>query len=157
MIVTFLRFEYDDGSGIYRGNGSRDWYDLSNDDWDGELHPVPHEDELIMKEVIKRRHAGLTQEEIENDPYWENRDIFDLFLNWDHHFGFKDKEQATRWMFGGRLFRALHDSEVRIAEYDIEEEHLIVGDTQVIFDSKKVLRKEQHNILEYFGINNASF
>ena len=106
--MKVYRIENIDGIGPYTG-------DLNCDNFEphwflGVDHPAPEED-LLLKEWFDDNYA-----DVEN-----------------HKFGFVSIEQLKEWFHEDRYFKAFHDHEFYLAEYEISEDLVHVGTKQVMF------------------------
>ena len=132
------RIESSVGSGMYYA-GNAQWILDSEDTY--EKHPSPKRDSLLAPILIKK---GL---------YCE---VFDNLICDEYKFGFDSIEQLRRWIYEDRWLVALHEHEMMIAEYELPDEDVLVGHTQVMFKRQDKYDKEQFNILHYFNLEETT-
>lgn len=126
-LVEIFRFEDECGTGMYYTNTN------ANDvfEWDTVNHPVPNEDSLLMSNLSEKT-GSCSIKKI-------------------HKFGFSSMEQLRRWLYQDQWLIGLNRIGIKLAIYLCDEDSVVVGHTQSIFDD--YLKKDQYNILEYFGLN----
>lgn len=107
-----------------------------------EKHPSPKRDSLLAPILINK---GL---------YYV---ISDLLCCDDYMFGFDSIEQLRRWIYEDRWLVALHEHDMVIAEYELPDEDVLVGHTQVMFKRQDKYDKEQFDILNYFNLKETNF
>ncbi len=101
-----LRFETDDGCGVYSGASSANFY------VDSERHPLPEFD------------AGLA-------PWWNcsGDDTVCRYL-----FGFATLEQARAWFYNGECLQAIQHEGCKLVVYAVPGADVIVGYSQTVFN-----------------------
>lgn len=132
---TLYRIESGLGYGMYDSGPAQHIFD--NDDAH-EKHPSPKRDSLLSPILVEK---GLY-----SGHKW------DYLACSAYKFGFDSIEQLRRWIYEDRWLVALHEHGMRIAEYTIPDEHVLVGHTQVMFWQHANYTKEQFNILHYFNL-----
>lgn len=126
--MRFFRLETMDGDGIYRSYRQQEsyWSMCCTGIYDPHRHILPQEDHSLMDAI---------------------RDSEYLIPNL--HFGFLNKDQYFDWVYNPEWRTAFHDHGVYLSEYEIPDECLFVGDTQVCFIKEKATLIERHSPLVY--------
>lgn len=89
-------------------------------------HPSPTKDKLITEKVH--------------------------YLDDDHYFGFKDVAQYVEWFQTPEVRKAvLTNGRIVLVCYTVPDKYVIVGESQVIFNIKHVIEREE--LSEDFAIN----
>lgn len=79
-------------------------------------HPLPNNDSLYLK---NRREKGF-----DHVPY-------------DHNFGFESLKQLKAWIYNNEMVQILIEMNFELLEIEIEEKFVILGNTQLSFESDK--------------------
>lgn len=130
--MLVYRIEDQEGGGLYRGDNSG-----SNPlRYDEDRHPVPQNDSLLT-------YNG--QEKMLRDDVPEFYTFSGWFENEGFIFGFANTDQLRSWIYNDEWLVKMERRGFRLAVFDIENEHVIVGNTQAIF------KRDRAKDVAFFG------
>ncbi len=133
--MRVLRLETEDGFGPYIGMNLNhcdfDEYTPTFLDDDPELHPHPVHDGL-----------GYSYEDWVYGREWDK-----------YHFGFKNPEQIGNWFFvDPRDAWALSSVDLEVVVYEIDPEHVRIGESQVMFIKEEAVKVDSYGTIEYANL-----
>lgn len=134
-IVKVFRIEHpSDGHGLYR---SRRWSGRLCE-YDGDKHPLPHCDSRLCQAFSEK-------------PAEEFYGNF-VLCSFQYKFGFIDEAQFRNWFYSNEWLENINDAGYVLKIIEIEEDHVLIGHTQVIYEHEKEISNTVHNIREYFKL-----
>ena len=132
--MKVYRLEDSDRLGVYKSVESEVFQNLfAYGTFPSKLHPLPSQDNLLM-EAFKSRNVEY------------------VFHDEKYRHGFVSIEQFKRWFYNNEILRALHLEGIAMVVYEVPDESVFVGNTQVIFDSNyhaDDYEVEKHSLLKY--------
>jgi hypothetical protein len=70
----------------------------------------------------------------------------------DYLFGFNSIKQLRKWLYKDEWLHKLHEAEYGLSVIYVHDEDFIDGDTQVVYNSKKIKDKYQSSILSALNL-----
>lgn len=145
--MKVYRFETAEGGGVYRGSSYIIW---SVVDEDSARHPYPFSDDRLFNARKAAQPANYYDLDHEGQQEWQMTFLAPRF------FGFESIEHARNWFYEDDWLIHFHKHGIRLAIYEVDDDKVILGDTQCIFMRDGNTPKQQFDILEYFNLKETN-
>lgn len=120
--MPVFRIEDAHGNGMYWGGGL--WDKAVGGRPNTKRHPCPEDDSRLWGNYLKRPEIGV---------YY-------------FHFGFSSIAQLRAWLYKDEWLERMHEMGGVLKVYDVDAEHVVLGNAQVMFLKEQANSCERHSL-----------